>query len=117
MTLQQTAPRVVAIALAAGAALSFSGCSAAPTGTATVEIRELAGDSAGTALTAIVRNSEGVIAETLTLDEGTTIAVEDLPLGRTAIEVDGFCEVEAQLDEANPTMRLVVEGNNCLLTD
>lgn len=107
--------KLIAAALAAVPALALVGCSTVTTGTVTVEVRSLPEDIAGKPIDITVR-ANGEIYETLTLDSGTTIALEAVPLGHTEIEATDFCSVASQMDELNPTMRLVLEDSGCTLT-
>ncbi|MBP6684533.1 MAG: hypothetical protein KA158_03835 [Leucobacter sp.] len=107
--------KFIAAACVALAALAITGCSSTPTGTVTVEVRSLdeAMDEKPLAITVIVG---GEVYDSLTLDSGTTIVLEDVPLGHTEINASGYCSVAGATDELNPTMRLIVEDSGCTLT-
>ncbi|GAA1318930.1 hypothetical protein ACFSWE_06750 [Leucobacter albus] len=53
----------------------------------------------------------------MTLESGTTIVIEDVPLGQTEIDAADYCTVAGETDELNPTMRLIVEAGGCTLAD
>lgn len=100
----------------AAASLALAGCAPAQTGTATIELRQLPEDLAGEQLQVQVR-VDGETFQSTELSEGTTLAFNDVPFGEVEIEAGELCSVAGPIDEPNPTIRLIVEGTHCTLTD
>lgn len=108
--------KFIAAAFVAVPAIALAGCSAAPSGAVTIEVRSLSEDAAENPIDITV-SVGGEIYESVTLESGTTIALEDVPLGQTEIDAADYCTVAGETDELNPTMRLIVEAGGCTLAD
>lgn len=103
-------PIVVAVAA------SLVGCSA-PTGSATIDVRDLPAAYAGAEITVMLRDSAGENLDHLEVGANTTVTAKSLPLGTVDIEAIDFCRVTGVVDEANPTVRLIIDGRTCTLAD
>lgn len=48
---------------------------------------------------------------------GSSIEIEDVPFGWVSIDAVGRCTVENELSLESPTMRLIIDEQDCTLTD
>lgn len=107
--------RVAAASLIVGA---MAGCtSGAHPGSVEVEVRTMAPGTQSSSYDVKISSRDGDVASSQEISVGSTYGVEGVPLGWVSVELTPGCKVESELTLESPTMRVVIDGNDCILTD
>lgn len=95
-----------------------SGCaSEAEMGSVTVEVRLSDSDLPSASRVVTVYGPEGEMVETREVESGTISVIDQVPLGWVTVEADSSCEVASELNVQHPSMTLIFDGDDCILTD
>lgn len=108
-------PLVLAASVFAGTA---SGCTAGPqVGSVVVEVRAMAPDVPGQSYQVEVSAADGGFADSREVTVGSTITIENVPYGWVSVAAASSCTVEGQLESEAPTLRLIIDGTHCTLSN
>ncbi|WP_152916090.1 hypothetical protein [Arthrobacter sp. RIT-PI-e] len=94
----------------------MSGCSA-DTGSVAIEVRSMTPDTQGTLFDVRVLGPEGELIASDRMITGRSMFYEGVPLGSISINADPLCVVQSTLTSEHPTMKLIVDGTHCILSD
>lgn len=96
----------------------LAGCApSAQEGVVNVEVRAAAPGVEGGVHMITVSGAEGEVIDTRELAEHSSLFLASVPFGEIKIDVSDSCVVESDLNSDRPSMRLIIDGSNCTLTD
>ncbi|ALV47091.1 hypothetical protein MB46_17975 [Arthrobacter alpinus] len=97
---------------------AMTGCnSGAESGSVSVEVRAMTPGAQGGPYEVKVRGSDGELVNSREVSVGSTYVIEDVPYGWVSVEATSGCTVENELTSESPTMRMIIEADNCTLAD
>lgn len=97
---------------------AMTGCaSGAQSGSIEVEVRTMVPGDQGGSYEVTVTGPGGELASSQEVSVGSTYGMEGIPFGWVTVEATSGCKGERELSSASPTMRMVIDGKNCILTD
>lgn len=97
---------------------ALAGCaSGVQPGNVEVEVRTMAPGAQGGSYDVKIVSRNGDVANSQEVSVGSTYGVEGVPLGWVTVEVTSGCKIETELTLDSPTMRVVIDGDACILSD
>lgn len=107
--------RVAAAFLVVGA---MTGCgSGAHSGSVEVEVRSVVPGAPGGSYGVKIIGPDGNLITSQEVSVGSTYGIEGVSLGWISVEATSGCAGERELTLESPSMRLVIDGENCILSD
>lgn len=96
----------------------MTGCTTgSQNGSVEIEVRAMApGDQGGSYEVKII-GPDGDLADAQEVAVGSTYAIEGIPFGWVSVEATSGCTAKKELTSETPTLRMVVDGENCTLSD
>lgn len=113
------APQYLArVAAASLTVFVMTGCaSGAQSGSIEVEVRTMVPGDEGGSYDVTVIGPDGVLADAQEVSVGSTYGMEGVPFGWISVDATSGCTARQELTSESPTMRMVIDGKNCILTD
>lgn len=107
--------RVAAAFLVAGA---MTGCtSGSQSGSVEVEVRAMVPGAPGGSYEVKVIGPDGDFVNSQEVVVGSTYGIEGIPFGWVSVEATSGCTAKRELTSESPTLRMVIDGENCILSD
>ncbi|WP_154606351.1 hypothetical protein [Arthrobacter sp. AQ5-05] len=107
--------RVGAAFLVVGA---MTGCTAgSQSGSFEVEVRAMAPGAQGGSYEVKVIGPDGDFVNSQEVVVGSTYGIEGIHFGWVSVETTSGCTAKRELTSESPTLRMVIDGENCILSD
>lgn len=98
--------------------VAMTGCaSGSQPGSVEVEVRTMAPGAQGNSYKVKIIGPDGDLATSQEVSVGSTYGIEGIPFGWVSVEATSGCTGESELTLESPTMRMVIDGENCILAD
>lgn len=98
--------------------VAITGCTSGPqAGSVEVEVRAMRPGAQGGSYEVRIIGPDDELADGQEVAVGSTYGIEGIPLGRVSVEATSGCTAETELTSESPKLRMVIDGENCTLTD
>ena len=97
---------------------AMSGCaSGTEAGSVVVEVRAMTPGAQGDSYEVKVLGPDGELVNSREVSAGSSNAFEDVPFGWVSVNANSGCTVEGELTSESPTMRMIIDADNCTIAD
>ncbi len=98
--------------------VAMTGCtSGPPSGSVEVEVRAMRPGAQGGSYEVKIIGPDGDLADAQEVAAGSTYGIEGIPFGWVSVEATSGCTAKTELTSESPTLRMVIDGENCTLSD
>lgn len=86
-------------------------------GSVAVEVRAMSPKEKVAAYDVSVIGPDDELLFSQEMGAGESVVWAEVPLGWVSVNAEPFCTVDSELTSESPTMRLILDGIDCILTD
>lgn len=100
------------------AIVGMTGCTTgSQNGSVEVEVRAMAPGDQGGSYEVKVIGPDGEFTNSQDVAVHSTYGIEGIPYGWVSVEATSGCTAKRELTSESPTLRVVIDGENCILSD